>query len=189
MKIMKMKAAVGSKNPVKIEAVRGVLSRVFIDIEVLGVEVDPKVSRQPFGLEETLNGAINRANQAVKHGELGVGIEAGLVEVPHSKTGYFDIQFCAITDGEFTTIGSGSGFEYPPLVIKEVEKGRTIGGVMEELSGIKDIGRKEGAVGFLSNGHLTRLELTKQAVLAAMIPRLWRKNGKGKDTLYKAALP
>lgn len=167
-----MQVAVGSTNPVKIEAVREVLSRFYADLRVVGVEVDPRVSGQPMGMEETISGAINRAEAALKHGELGVGIEAGLIEVPHTETGYLDVQFCAITDGRILTIGSGPGFEYPPQVIDEVKKGRTIGEAMEALSGIKDIGRKEGAVGFLSKGHLTRLELTKEAVLAAMIPRM-----------------
>ncbi|MFQ5800863.1 MAG: inosine/xanthosine triphosphatase [Candidatus Hydrothermarchaeales archaeon] len=172
-----MKVAVGSKNPVKIGAARDVLSQFFTNIEVSGIEVDPKVSRQPFGMEESVEGAIARAEQVLAHGDFGVGIESGLVAVPHTMTGYLDIHFCAITDGIATTIGAGPGFEYPSFVVEEVKKGRTIEEVMEDIIGIKDIGRKDGAVGFLSNGRLTRVELAKQAVLSAMIPRMWMEDG------------
>jgi inosine/xanthosine triphosphatase len=169
-----MRVAVGSTNPVKVRAVEEVLREFYPEIEVFGVEVSSKVSAQPLGMEETVRGAVNRARAALKHGELGVGIEAGLVEVPFAITGYMDVQFCAISDGEVITLGAGSGFEYPPSVIRQVLRGREVGEVMEELSGIRNIGRKGGAIGFLSKGKLSRKELTKQAVLMAMLPRINR---------------
>ncbi|WP_456474179.1 inosine/xanthosine triphosphatase [Candidatus Pyrohabitans sp.] len=169
-----MRIAVGSTNPVKVKAVEEVLRAFYPEAEVFGVEVDSKVKAQPLGMEETVHGAVNRAREALEHGELGVGIEAGLVEVPFTLTGYMDVQFCAISDGEVITLGAGSGFEYPPQVAREVLRGRTVGEVMEELSGIANIGRRGGAIGFLSHGKLSRRELTKQAVLMAMLPRINR---------------
>lgn len=169
-----MRVAVGSTNPVKVRAVEEVLRTFYPGAEVFGVDVSSEVGAQPIGMQETVLGAVNRAREALRHGELGVGIEAGLLEVPFTLTGYMDVQFCAISDGEVITLGAGSGFEYPPSVIRQVLRGREVGKVMEELSGIAEIGRKGGAIGFLSKGKLSRKELTKQAVLMAMLPRINR---------------
>ncbi|RLE82810.1 MAG: hypothetical protein DRJ51_00635 [Thermoprotei archaeon] len=42
--------------------------------------------------------------------------------------------------------------------------------VMESITGIKAIGEKQGAVGFLTRGKITRYDLSLQATLAALIP-------------------
>lgn len=182
-----MRIVVGSLNPVKIDAAREVLLQFYPDAEVSGIEGEPGVSNQPFGLEESVTGAVKRAKQALLHGDIGVGLEAGLIPVPYSASGYLDIHFSAISDGVLTTIGSSSGFEYTAQIIEEIKKSRTVGDVMGAISGIRDIGQKQGAVGFLSNGMLTRFELSKQAVLAAMIPRRWSADEKGEKTLHEKA--
>jgi non-canonical (house-cleaning) NTP pyrophosphatase len=43
---------------------------------------------------------------------------------------------------------------------------------MEVATGIEDIGEKMGAVGYLTKGKLNREELTEQAVLMALVPRI-----------------
>ncbi len=165
-----MKVVVGSTNPVKIKATKNVFKKFFKNVEVFGVNVKSK--KQPIGMKETIEGAISRAEQALKFGDVGVGIEAGLVEIPYTKTGYFDIQFCAIKDKDLLTLGCGMGFEYPKVVIEEVLKGKEVGEVMEKISGIKEIGKKMGAIGFLSKGLIDRVSLTEQAVLSALLPRI-----------------
>ncbi|MGQ9477779.1 MAG: inosine/xanthosine triphosphatase [Candidatus Bipolaricaulia bacterium] len=172
---MALKVHVGSQNPLKAEAVRRVFSRILGpvgELEVSLVKVEPGVPKEPFG-EEIALGAVRRAKEALKGADFGVGIEAGLVWNEALQV-YFDVQFCAILDQEGRlTVGHGSGFVYPPKVIEEVvKKGRAVGEVMSELTGIPEIGRKAGSVGYLSKGALTRTELTEQAVLAAMIPRI-----------------
>ena len=59
-----MKVIVGSKNPVKLNATRNVLERIYSNIEVSSVDVDSEVPDQPFGLDQTIKGAINRAKNA-----------------------------------------------------------------------------------------------------------------------------
>ena len=46
---------------------------------------------------------------------------------------------------------------------------------MKKVYGENDIGKNQGAIGFLSKGILDRKSLTEQSVLAAMIPRIWDK--------------
>ncbi|MCS6903475.1 MAG: DUF84 family protein, partial [Candidatus Bipolaricaulota bacterium] len=100
------------------------------------------------------------------------GIEAGLIWNETLKL-YFDVQFCAIfsRDGRLT-VGHGSGFVYPPKVMERVLAGQTVGAVMSEVAQVERLGHKEGAIGFLSKNLLTREQLTEQAVLMALLPRL-----------------
>jgi inosine/xanthosine triphosphatase len=170
--------AVGTQNPVKVKAVVHVAEKVLRGkSEVVQVEVESGVPSQPVGLEQTVKGAVNRARQAVSSvqgAEFGIGIEAGLVKVPEALTGYFDIQFAAVADRNGrVTIGCGSGFEYPPIVVNEVlANGKEVGEVMESLTGIEKIGERMGAIGFLSHAELDRRKLTEQAILMAFIPRI-----------------
>lgn len=165
-----MKVAVGSTNPVKVKAVENVFRIVYGEAEVEGVKAMSGVPSQPFG-EETIIGAINRAKSAYATAKLdmGVGIEAGLFRVNEFT---LDVQYCAIYDGSWLTVGCGSGFEYPPLVLDEVLAGNEVGDVMSRVAGVENLGEKEGAIGFLSHGMLTRTQLTEQSVLMALIPRL-----------------
>jgi inosine/xanthosine triphosphatase len=168
-----MKVVVGSKNPVKLNATKNVLERIYSNIEVTTVDVDSEVPDQPFGLDQTIKGAINRAKNAYSDKyDISVGIESGLMETPYTLTGYIDLQWCAIFDGDKITIGVSSGFEYPPEVIMEVLNGVEVGDVMDKVTGVQELGQKKGAVSYLSHDMLNRTENTEQCVLTAMIPRM-----------------
>jgi len=164
---------VGSANPVKREAVRRVFARVFPteSLEVRLVEVSVGIPAQPFD-DEVPQGAVERARQALKDADFGVGIEAGLIWNETLKR-YFDVQFCAVIDREGTlTVGHGPGFVYPERVIEAVRSGKTVGEEMSELAGIKKIGHRIGAIGYLSKRIMDRTQLTEQAVLMALLPRI-----------------
>lgn len=166
-----LRVNVGSNNLIKAQAVKSVFERAFGPTEVRLVPVEPGVPVQPFD-DETAKGARERARKALLDADFGVGVEAGLIWHQELQL-YFDVQFCAIVgrDGKIT-IGHGSGFVYPPKVIERVLAGRPVGDVMSELTGIERLGHKIGAIGYLSKGLLTREQLTEQAVLMALIPRL-----------------
>ncbi|MBR4216689.1 MAG: inosine/xanthosine triphosphatase [Candidatus Methanomethylophilaceae archaeon] len=165
-----MDIAVGSTNMVKVSAVRAVMERVYGDVRITARDVDSGVPPQPFG-EQTHQGSLNRARAAIEGHEMAVGIEAGVFEM---LDGLYDIQHCTIIDKEGReTYGQGSGFRYPDAVADLVRSGMTVGNSMREIYGDTDIGKKQGAVGLLSKGLIDREKLTEQAVIAAMIPRLW----------------
>lgn len=83
-----IRVAVGSTNPCKIEAVRKAFCQIFssdeIKIEISSHSVPSGVADQPFGDEETREGAMNRAlaayNAACSEAgcDFGVGLEGGL---------------------------------------------------------------------------------------------------------------
>ncbi len=168
-----MRIFVGTRNEVKVRAVASALGKIFDKAEVRGREVKTEVPPQPQD-DEASKGAIARARGAIGEGDLGVGIEAGLLWQEEAQR-HMDVQYCAILDrAGRVTLGCGPGFEHPPAVMRMVEEGRTVGEAMEALTGIGDIGRGEGAIGFLTEGRMNRQELTEIAVLMAMVPRLRR---------------
>ncbi|MBI0583863.1 MAG: inosine/xanthosine triphosphatase [Methanomassiliicoccus sp.] len=163
-----LRVRVGSLNPVKIEAVRRVLSMSYDQLEVTGVDVSSGVPEQPRG-EETRKGAMERASRAIGDADLGIGLEAGVFE---TTDGLYDMQYCAVVDRRgLYSIGHGMGFRYPPAVAEMVRDGSTVGAAFKKLYGSERDGRKDGAIGFLTRGALDRTALAEQAVTAAMVPR------------------
>ena len=164
---------VGTDNPVKVRAVRRVLGSLSMPARVRAVPVRTKVPEQPFD-DEALRGAINRAKAALGDGDFGVGIEAGLVALPELED-YVDVQYCAIVDRTGrVTVGHGPGFTYPGKIVARVKAGSTVGEAMARLTGIKDIGSRQGAIGYLTERRLDRDRLTDSAVLMALVPRIRR---------------
>ena len=164
-----IRVSVGSLNPVKTEAVRSVMERIFGDVILKAYDVPSGVREQPWN-NETCEGAVNRANAAMIDCDLSVGIEAGVFEVYDRL---YDVQHCVIIDAAGRmTIGMSSGFRYPDDVAELLRNGMTVGEAMKLLYTNDSRGRKEGAVGVLSKGLLDRKTLTEQSVTAAMIPRM-----------------
>ncbi len=164
-----LRANVGSLNRIKVDAVTNVLTRLYGEVKIAGVDVETGVAEQPMG-EETRRGAMVRASQAIRDADLGVGLEAGVFD---TDDGLYDVQYCAVIDqrGRYT-IGHGMGFRYPPAVAELVREGRTVGRSFQELYGWERDGKKEGAISFLTTGALDRTALAEQAVMAAMVPRV-----------------
>jgi inosine/xanthosine triphosphatase len=160
---------VGSDNPVKVDAVRNVMEAIYRKVEVRSTPVKTTVGEQPRG-NGIPQGARERATAAIKKADYGVGIEAGILKM---DDGLYGIQFCAIIDKEGRiTSGQSSGFRYPPEVEENIEDGITVSKAFYDLYGRKNIGHEEGAIGFLTKGILSRQQLSEQAVLAAMVPRI-----------------
>lgn len=167
-----MKVAVGTKNPAKIDAVREAFEKLG-EVEVFGVDVDSGVSDQPIGHDKIQLGAINRARKALEHGNIGVGIEAGIARASNTITNYVDVAWCAIVDREnVLTVGSSPQFEWPPHFVEHAKKGLEIGLLSAKLTGDPDAKKKEGGIGFLSKGMMPRKDFCKYAVICALVPRL-----------------
>ena len=171
-----MKVNVGTKNQNKVNAVRETLLsfQEFFNsnIDVCLIDVDSGVSKQPKNMEQTTQGAINRAKNAFHNCDISIGLESGLIEFPHTKSGYMDVTMCAIYDGKNFHLGGSSLFEYPKSVVDlifakdyEVDEAAKEAGFTENSS----VGKAEGMVGLLTKGRLNRKDYSKQAVLTALI--------------------
>lgn len=173
-----MKIVVGTENQIKIGALTEIAADYpFLrDAEILGMKVASGVADQPKSIDETVAGAKNRARGAflaagLAAGDLGVGIEDGLMEVAESRTGFFNIGICAVYDGKDFYLGASAAFEYPPKAIEMVKEGRNINQAFYELGLTKNqsLGSAEGAIGILTRGRWNRKETAKQAITAALI--------------------
>jgi inosine/xanthosine triphosphatase len=178
-----MNICVGSLNPVKIDAVRLAFGLYFEDFRVSYIEAESSVPNQPIGLDNILLGAQNRAQQALtpliedsnaSPPHYGIGIEAGLVKIPIAPSNYMDFQFCVIMDEhQKITIGSGIGFEYPKKVINKVLfNKKEIGHIMGEIANNENLKRENGAIGYLSKNTINRIDILKDAVICALLPRI-----------------
>jgi inosine/xanthosine triphosphatase len=170
------KIAAGTMNKGKLQAVVKACEEypMLNGAEVCGVEVESGVGNQPIGLEETIEGAKNRAKAAKESGEydLGIGLESGIFAVPHTKSDYMDTTACAIYDGKNFHLGLSSCFEYPPLMIKKVlEEKKEITDAALEMGFAKERGFREGIgmVGVLTKSRISRMDYSYQAVQMALI--------------------
>jgi len=165
------KVVVGSLNPVKVNAVRRAF-RLLCDPVVKGTKVVSGVSAQPIGLREILLGALNRATQALKaeEADYGVGIEAGAIV---ADAGPIEIQVAVISDrSSRVSIGLSQGFMLPLHWLDELLDRVELEEIVTRNIGRKDIGEKLGFIGYLTYGLVTRTELSYNAVLMALVPRL-----------------
>jgi len=172
-----MQIIVGSKNPIKILAVEELLRdyEVLKGLPVKGVDVPSGVSEQPLTLQETTEGAYNRAKGVVENPEtqIGIGIESGLIDVPHSLSGKLDVTVCVIVYKGKSFVGLSSGWEFPNV---EISKAMIEGGLdMSQavckygLTDDPNIGKDIGAIGIVTKGRVTRKEYTQEAVRNAFV--------------------
>ena len=167
-----MKIAMATENPVKIRAVELALAEVFdkqqISIERITPDLD--VPEQPMG-DAIAAGAMERAvaAQATANADFGIGIEAGLMQVP-GTTRWLSVQICVIADREGkTSMGMGPGYELPTPILEAVLAGESLRDAFERLLQQDDPERR-GAVFYLSNGLIDRTELTIQGLRMALLP-------------------
>ena len=169
-----MNVIVGSTNRIKIEAVTETLQHysLFHPVSVQGKNVSSQVTDQPKSLQETVQGAINRAKGVFEEGNISIGLESGLMPVPFTKTGFMDVCVCAIYDGKTIHLGLSQAFECPPEVVRLVhEKGYDLNQASNAigLTTNPQLGAAEGIIGILTKGRVTRKDYTKEAIKMALI--------------------
>jgi inosine/xanthosine triphosphatase len=97
-------------------------------------------------------------------------MESGLFELEEGI--FVDITVCCVYDGEKESYGTGAGFAVPAWMARRIRGKSDLTAVLREFSGIEDIGRKQGAVGWFSDGMLHRSLQVEQAVANAFVPRI-----------------
>jgi len=163
---------VGSKNKIKIWAVRDVFLKLFGKMEVHGISVPSNVPKQPMDAQ-AIEGAANRARSSLGDADFGIGIESGVVWNENSNS-RLCVQFCAIVDKlEKVTTGHSAGFMLPARIMEKFEEGNDLAEALGSLEGAR-IEESKGAIGYLSDDLIARSSLCESAVLMAMIPRIRR---------------
>ena len=169
---MPRKVIIASKNPVKIQAAALGFQRLFPHevFQFEGISVPSGVSDQPMSNTETLQGAMNRAENAqqeVPTADFWVGIEGGI-----EKMGTEMEAFAWIVVKTTEKVGKArtGSFFLPQRVVALVDAGKELGEADDIVFGDSNSKQKSGAVGLLTGDVIVRATYYAEAVVLALIP-------------------
>lgn len=167
-----MKILIGTKNPGKIEGAKQAFEKYFKNVEIEGISVNSEVSNQPLNNEIFL-GAKNRIKNLRKYAkennieaDFYIASEAGITNLLGD---WIDINAAVIENKEgFQTVGCSQGFQIPDRYMPEIIK-TELGKVMDKLFDGENLGKGKGGISRLTHDAVTRIELTKNAFVMALI--------------------
>ena len=166
------KIYIGSSNPVKIECTRKAFSLVFPEttFDFIGLPVDTGVNHQPFGEDETLQGAMNRARRVrLENPDAAywAGIEGGLEKIGEKLYAFaWVVIMNNITTGKART----ATFEIPGPLKDLIDQGYELGHADDKIFRRSNSKHHDGTVGKLTGGIIDRVEYYKHAMVLALIP-------------------
>lgn len=167
------RAAVGSTNPAKLEAVHRALARLAPGCTVEAVAVASGVGPQPVGDAETRAGALARARTALAAAgaDVAFGLEGGVV---YEGAEPWLVSWVAAVDRE-GRVGEATGLRMRlPAVVRErlEQDGVELGDVIDELFAVRAAKQHAGAVGLLTEGFVSRTDAFADLVAMACAPLL-----------------
>jgi len=168
------RVAVGSRNPIKLAAVRAVMLKIWPQARVIAVDVSSGVSEMPANGAEGRQGARQRAiaARALADADLGVGLEGAL---DASAEGMYITNWVALVDREGTLgMGNGGWLPLPASVADELRAGAELGPIIDRLSGQAHSKQRQGAAGFFTRGIVARQTAFEIGVAFALAPFLRR---------------
>ncbi len=138
-------------------------------VTIAGVAAESGVSAQPMGDDETIQGAVNRAQAALAaapDAELAVGLEGGVVEIGGAL---YCCAWCAIADRAGRVgLASTGRCQLPPPVAQLIRGGMELGADDYIVFGRINSKQGEGAVGLLTRGRIDRASFYAPAVTMAL---------------------
>jgi inosine/xanthosine triphosphatase len=171
-----MKINVGTKNQPKIDAVIDTVKlypKLFPKPEIRGVEVEIPLFGHPKSVDETIQGAIERARKAFKNCDFSFGIEGGLMKVPSAQTGYMETGACAVFDGKQIYLGLAPAFEWPQKMLDLILSNKADGSQAFKLLGFtkhEKLGAQKGGIlGVLTDQRVPREDFTRYSIIMALI--------------------
>lgn len=153
-----MKIIIGSKNPTKIKAVE----TIFLNEEIISLDVPSHVSVQPYSDEETMEGAINRAKQCTTSEAIGIGLEGGVMYVQNQL--YLCNWGSLVTPNQDVYTASGARIPLPDEIDVQLKAGFELGDLMDSYSEKQGVRNKEGAIGIFTNDQVSRHEMFTHVV-------------------------
>jgi inosine/xanthosine triphosphatase len=167
------KVGLGSMNPVKYRAVCDVFHRYLgvMPCQISQVKADSGVRKQPLTIDEIFRGAENRAEQARRDCDWGVGVESGCYP-SERDSGYENVCVCAIYDGKRFISGRSFPFPLPPKITRKVVFGGMEIDEAAVVSGFTtnpDIGEGIGLIGLLTKRDIVRENMVRIATTNAVL--------------------
>lgn len=170
-----MKLLMGTKNTGKLEGAKRAFDRYFDNVEIEGISVDSEVGNQPTNANIII-GAKNRVKNVKKYAinnnivaDYFIASEAGIT---NSLGEWIDINAAVIEskDGE-QSVGISQGFEIPGKYIDEILE-TELGKVMDRIFSGNNLGNGKGGINFLTKDEVSRIQLTENAFVMALIKHI-----------------
>lgn len=167
-----MKILMGTKNPGKLEGAKQAFCKYFEDVEIEGISVESEVGNQPVN-SQIMEGAKNRVKNLRKYAkennidaDFFVASEAGIT---NSLGEWMDFNIAVIEnkDGE-QSVGSSAGFQIPDKYVDEIIE-TELGKVMDQIFNGISLSKGNGGISRLTHDEISRIDLTRQAFIMAMI--------------------
>ena len=162
---------IASKNPIKIEATRKAFLNYFKQIYL--ESYDPKILSQPIGEKETYETSRRRVKlvrEKNPDANFYVGIEGGI------SLNFYDVPriivYCSVANHSYIETLRGCEIPlakawYDSLTKWEYQE---LGDLVSDISGIKNIKQREGAIGYLTGNYVNRVDILTHGVAVALIP-------------------
>ncbi len=166
-----MKVLLGSTNPGKIAGAKKAFQKYFKDVEIVGMPVSSGVSEEPLN-KEIYKGASNRVNNLIQYAyehnidaDYYLGIESGITNV----LGRWMIVNVAVIKNKvgLESFGTSSGFPVPNKYVEEIIN-TDLAKLMDKLFAKHDLRSNEGGISHLTDGKITRIDLTEEAFIMAL---------------------
>jgi inosine/xanthosine triphosphatase len=163
---------VASTNPVKAQAVRLGFERMF-DGEQFSyhlVLTPSGISDQPVSDQETLLGAMNRAQAAslqLPKADFWVGVEGGVENHSNEMSAF---AWVVVKSGVQYGKARSGAFFLPAAVVDLIRQGKELGESDDLIFGRANSKLENGAIGLLTGDVIDRAQLYAQTVVMALIP-------------------
>lgn len=163
---------VGSNNPVKLAAAQQAFGEMFPEevFSFVAHTVGSGVSDQPVGIEETKQGATNRAlacREMYPEADYWLGLEGG-IEIIETKY-YVSAWMCVTGKNGQVGYGRTGAFMVPLLITERIKQGEELGTACDNVFSQINSGYKGGAVSILTDGKITRADFYVPAIMFALI--------------------
>lgn len=155
---------IGSTNPAKVSAVESAVLHAWKvrpsrgdRPQFVAVEVSSGVSAQPLTDEETKQGARNRARAVLESGpniDIAFGLEGGVASLEDGL--YSTVWICVAGKSGREILTNGLRFRLPSALAEPILAGEEMGAVMDRLCARANVKHKEGMIGVLTEGVVTR---------------------------------
>lgn len=167
-----MKIIIASKNPVKINAALKGFRKMFPQeiFVVEGLPILSGVSEQPMSDKETLQGAVNRAenlSRELPRADFWVGLEGGVEEIDGEMRSF---AWAVVKSRQKLGKGRTATMILPKKIAELIKQGKELGEADDIVFKKENSKLSSGAVGILTDEIIDRTEFYWPAVALALIP-------------------
>lgn len=158
----------GSTSAHKFEALKEACARIGVETEIKTSPAESEINAQPYGFNETYQGALNRAKHAQTENpkSVAIGIENGIIPLDDK---FIDLAVIIVLmpDGR-SFVGTSAGIEFPKEAVEAARlrgfDSTTAGDVIAETMG----GSGTDPHSTLTHGKISRKEILVDAIATVL---------------------